>query len=270
MSQQSSTPRRSVAFAAMFLIVSVTAFVAAFHLFDGVYYGGLVASEVRRLVSRVSSPGAASRSEAPAGELQLPPGMPQEFALRLWQEQLDSQGMIERLIVGEISSVKIREVERKDDIALLRCTVEMADSTAAPGTIALRRFGSDWFVSYASGQRRSSTGGLIDILNAGDAGAPSGPLPKLADVDVELLNTMIAEQLESQAVIDEYLDGTVKEIVIDEVRGGPNTVTMDITMEETHGTGYARVVAIQSDDGKSSGWFLARFIKTGHDPPPLD
>lgn len=265
MVQQPGTSRRSVAFAAVFLVFAFAAFSAAFYLFDGAGYLAPVFDQAIGLMAfkNPSQPSSPAKVSTEPDKLQLPAGMTEEFALRLWQEQIDSQPMIERLINGEVASLKIEKVEKRGDEARLRCLVKMSDGTTTPGVIGFRRLGDNWYVAYASRERQRATGGGADGGGAGDGAPPSGPLPDLDDVDVELLSTMVREQIKSQSVIDEYLAGIVKEVFIEEVVPGPQTVTMTIEMDETHGDGYARLIAIKSDEADAREWFLARFIKTG-------
>lgn len=261
MNGQPSTSRKSVALATGFLLLSVIALGAVFYVLDGASAIQPIIDQVMALVSPQPSSSPVSNPGTQTAKLVLPAGMTQEFALRLWQEQVDSQAMIEKLVEGEVASLKIDKVKKSGDQASLSVTVKMKDGTSAPGILLFRRFGDEWFVASATGGRASTTGGQADSVSAGTGG--STQLPELGDVDLDLLSTILSEQLKSQSVIDEYLAGIVKEVFIEDVQGGPQTATMKVEMDETHGDGYAKLVAIQSASDGSPAWFLARFIKTG-------
>lgn len=256
MSTQPGTSRLPVAFAAFFLVAAVAAFGASFYLLDGV-------SLVTEAVGSLLSSGAAAGGSRPAtvtaepAKLELPDGMPEEFALRLWQEQLDSQEMIGRLVSGEITSLKVDRVATKGDEAKLFVTVTLRDLPKASGVIGLKRYGGDWYIAGVTSTREGA--------------APSRPsdLPSIDEVDIALLNTMIAENRKSQKVIGEYLAGIVREVHVEDITVGPKTATLEIEMDETHGEGYANLVAIQIEVNGELAWFLARFDKTGHNPPHL-
>lgn len=254
MGEQQSTSRRGVLLAGVAVVFAATTFAAAFYLFDGAaLIQDLFASG--NTVQTPSSPPATPATQT--DRLALPTGMPEEFALRMWQEQIDSQEMITRLVNGDITALTIRSVDAGDDEATLTVSARLADQTNVPGVIGMRRFEDQWYVAFATAKRN----GRIE--------RPSGKLPARSDVDLELLNTIFEQQGMSQPVIGEYLEGIVSRITMDEIRPGPNTTTIGVTMHEDHGLGFAQIVAIQREIGGKPHWFLARFTKTGHDPPEL-
>lgn len=251
MNQQPSTSHRSVAFAAFFLVLTLGLFAGAFYFLDGAsYVADLIGTSGD---TTATTPPTASEPQG----LQLPDGMSQEFALRIWQEQVDSQEMIGRLVSGEIASLRIDRVEKSDDSATLHCTVRHKDGADVEGIIVVRRFGENWYVSYATAGRDGATP------------PPTTPLPQASAVDTQLLSAIIAENIKSQDVLGEYLDGIVKEVFVDAINPGPSTTTLEIEMDETHGQGFANLVAIERDYKGQSMWFLASFTKTGHNPPEL-
>lgn len=255
MAQQPSTPRGTVAFAAAFMLVALVAFAAAFYIFDG---AGIVVDAIAGMglgtPSQVKDEIAAPAGPATPDNLKLPPGVTQEFALRLWQEQVDSQDMIRRLKDGEVAKMTFTKVERSGDEAILHTTVTFRDGTTAPGVIGMRKMGGTFFVAYASA-------GSDEVVRP-----PTGPLPALDDVDIPLLNTMLAEQVKSADISQEYVDGKVAAVTVGAVKPGLNTVTISLEMSEDHEEGYANLIAINSDAADDDLWLLARFAKTGTKP----
>lgn len=253
MVDQQSTSKRTVGFAGLAVILAIATFSVAFYLFDGV---GLVTGLIG---GGSDSPGvtASKPTTAVAEAPSLPDAVPEEFALRLWQEQIDSQPFILKMANGEVTSLKISGVESDSDIATLTVTARLNDKTSVPGVIGLRKFEDQWYVAFASSSR---DGRII---------RPSGDLPNIADVDIALLSTIFEQQDQSQEVIAEYLSGNVTEVLLQDVQRGPNTVTIPVEMIENHGEGYANIVLIKSETTEPPLWFLARFTKTGHDPANL-
>lgn len=252
MVEQQGTSRRTVVLAALAVVLAAAAFGVAFYLFDG------VALVTELIAGEAGDPPAVSQPPAtPDDRLVLPQGMTEEFALRLWQEQIDSQELIGRLVEGDISRLDISKVASDTNEATLTVSVTLSDKTKVPGVIGLRKFGDEWYVAFAS-QRRD-----------GKIVRPIGDLPTVEDVDIALLNTILDQQQQSQEVISEYLGGTVTSLTLEKPTPGPNTVTLAVEMQETHGEGYARIVAIKSEKAGRPLWFLARFTKTGHDPENL-
>lgn len=252
MVEQQSTSRRTVWLAALAVVLAASAFGVAFYLFDGV----TLVTEL--LAGEAGDPPAVTQPPAtPSDRLVLPQGMSEEFALRLWQEQIDSQELIGRLVEGDITRLDISKVASDTNEATLTVTVTLSDKTKVPGVIGLRKFGDEWYVAFAS-QRRD-----------GKIARPTSELPELEDIDIALLNTIFDQQQRSQEVISEYLGGIVTSLTLEDPTPGPNTVTLAVEMQETHGEGYARIVAIKSEKAGRPLWFLARFTKTGHDPENL-
>ena len=120
--------------------------------------------------------------------------------------------------------------------------------------------GANWYVDHISGLGSpDSTGAAQDTEEPHTF--PDTSLPKLADVDVGVLNTIFAEQDKSQEVFLDYLDGNVDRVVVTDVKRGPGTATILATMhEETH-TVEAQIVAITTDYRGKELWFLTRFSK---------
>lgn len=256
MVEQQSTSRRTVVFASIAVLLAAAAFGVAFYLFDGVaIVTGLVAGGSDS--PGVTAPKPSKATTATADQLVLPDGVSEEFALRLWQEQVDSQPLIQRMAGGEITSLEISRVESDTDIATLTVTARLVDKTSVPGVIGLRRFADRWYVAFATRDRD------------GSIARPSGYLPDIADVDLALLNTIFEQQDQSQEVITEYLSGGVTQVLLQDVQPGPNTVTIPVKMMEDHGEGYANIVLIEGGTTGRPLWFLARFTKTGHDPANL-
>lgn len=257
MTQQPSTSRAPVALWGLVLVLSLAVFAGAFWYLDGTSVVSGLFSQVMALI-QPSDPSSSSARPAASIEptLTLPAGMPEEFALRLWQEQLDSQATIRKLVDGQIVALTVKSVDVVGDEARLDSVVSFSDGTSASGVIGMRRFADNWYVAYADAGR-------------GDAAAPgpgSAPLPAIETVDVRLLNTILAQQVKSKDNLQEYVDGKVKKVTITGVKAGPNTATIKLDMDEDHEEAYADLVAIKQKVGSEDAWFLARFVKTGTSP----
>lgn len=255
MGEQQSTSRTPILLSAVAVLLAAAAFAAAFYYFDGVAaVNGLVSSVLPgERTSAAVNPSPAATSEQPT----LSASVPEDFALRLWQEQVDSKVMIDKLVAGDIESLRISRVESSSNDATLHVSVALSDESDATvdGVIGLRRFDDEWFVAYASMERD------------GVFTQATSPLPSVDDVDIELLNAMFAVQGENQGVFDEYVDGTVNSVTLKTPQPGPNTVSIDAVMHEDHGTATAQLVVVRSEFKGKSYWFITRFEKTGHDPP---
>lgn len=258
MKKQSSAPSKSVMVAGAFVLLAGILFALAFYYFDGAQMGrgvidGIVAA-VQPPQELAPSPPPAEPTRAEA--LQLPTGMPESFALRIWQEQVDSQRTIERLVKGEVVSLRIADVSVRGDEAVLTAEMQMRDGATIPGAIGMRRFGNVWYVAYATADRTEA-----------DVAPKETPLPTLEEIDVPLLNTIVAEQAKSADITQEYVDGTVRRVNVGEVRPGPNSATIELQSKESSEYASADLIAVK---GKAAGkelWFLVRFMKKGTTAP---
>lgn len=278
MPKQKGNPRKSVALAVVIVALSVAAFAAAFYYLDGMsLIDDLLGTGTIDATS--SSPGSTSQSTTPTSTtpggsratttavtpsgLALPEGVPEEFALRIWQEQIDSQSNLEHLASGDVRRVVILGANPVGDQSVLDIRAEFTDGTSSPGKIGFRRFGDVWYVSWVTGIRRGETGGQADDTAEGTGLSPDDrPLPDIADVDVELLNTIMREHVKSAAVSEEYATGVVEAVRIASLVEGPGTLTLKVEMDETHEEGYGDVIMISKEIEGKRHWFIARFTKT--------
>lgn len=247
MTDQHDNPKQpNVRIAVLFAVLAVLLFAAAFYLLDGMQLVQDLLGKAEQPDVVVETPGVVVTSNE---GLVLPKGMPQEFALRLWQEQIDSQANTRRLVDGEVESILITRVTQTGDDAVLDITAAFADGPSVQGTLEMQRYSGQWYFARLSGLRSDS------------APATETPLPSIEDVDIELLSTIVEQQSRSAAVLEEYATGVVKEIVIDRIIDGPGTVTIKIEMNETHEEGYGELILIEKSINGEPHWFVARFTK---------
>lgn len=251
MAKQQSTSLNAVLLTGLLFVLSLVAFMAAFYFFDG---PSVVSDLIGGNNPFATGERPASSSDVTSSALSLPDGMDDRYALQLWQEQVDSQYMIGRLVNGDIKSLSITDVETSSAEATISISARVADGTTVSGILGFRRFGDAWYIAYVS--RRND----YRVM------AESDELPDVSSIDVPLMNTILEQQGASQAVFKEYLAGGVYSIDLTGIRKGASTVSIDATMNENHGKGLARIVAIRRvHDGKTL-WFLARFVKLGDAP----
>ncbi|MDA3935827.1 MAG: hypothetical protein PF636_03030, partial [Actinomycetota bacterium] len=205
MEQQQTNPRKPVILAALIFVFAAAIFGAAFYLFDGMElvddfmasdpFGSGADTTSDSVDTAISDTSDTSDVSIVATDtLQLPPGMTEDFALRLWQEQIDSQVNIQKLVDGEVASFELGSVSKGSELATIPITVEFTDGSSAPGEFVLRRVGEAWYTAYIGGLRRLDTGGSANSVSQSESAIPSTPLPDIDDVDIEVLNTLVAQQ----------------------------------------------------------------------------
>ncbi|MDP2182300.1 MAG: hypothetical protein Q8K99_07000 [Actinomycetota bacterium] len=258
MTQQQASPKPSLARAAIILVLALAAFAAAFYFLDGM---SLVEDLLGGSETTNNLIPAKPTETTETATLRLPPGMTEEFALRIWQEQIDSQANILKLVDGQVESMTVSKVTQSGDRATLDIAAQFSDGTSAPGQLGMRSFGGKWYFAYVSGMRRGESGGLADDVGSGAGVEPTSAVPAVADVDVPLVNTILEQQATSSAVLEEYATGAVKSVRVADRVVSAGTVTLDIVMNESHETGYGQIVLISKQFDGETHWFVAKFTK---------
>lgn len=273
MNQQQRRPVSPVTVSALALVVALAAFGAAFWYLDGMTYLDRYLAGVETTDSEAPAPkrprvdrDTDDASKVPTDTLSLPAGMSRDFALRVWQEQLDSQATISRLVEGRVREMAITKVVTSSADTTLHVSVTFTDDSRANGVIGFHKVGKSWYFAYLSGRSTPGATGYAASIGVGDGSAPQGALPDLASVDYGLLNTIIIQQAASASIIEEYITGHVMGIDVGKPRKGSGTVTIPIVMREDHENGYADLILIESPSPDGPRWFIARFNKTKSEP----
>ncbi len=255
MSSQQRSPRKSVIVALVFALLAITAFGAAFYLLDGMSLVRDLLDGEPVLVDTTPTPPPQSTSTIEPAALELPEGVTEEFALRLWQEQIDSQVNIGRLAAGEITGLTITDVRVKGDVSTLDVQASLAEGPTVAGRIEMQRIGGRWYFASVAGLRAAGVGT--------DAESTPTPLPRLGDVDLDVLNTVLAEQVKSASVLEEYAIGTIAAVRIGSVVSGPGTATLPLAISEKGSpetTGELILISKKIDGDEL--WFVARFTRS--------
>jgi len=248
MANRSGTGRGPVLLAGALLVIAAAVFGVAFYFYDGMS----VAQEIIATLSGSTTLGTQPEPASAAEVLELPKGMPQEFALRVWQEQADSQRAIAPLVGDKVDSLKIDKVTVTGDVAKVDATLAFKDGTKAPGVIGLHRYADTWYVTYVSANASTDEGQQAE-----------SKLPDVSGVDVTLLNAVMAEQAKGRPVTQDIIDGRIDLLKTGTVRSGPNTVTIPLVMKGEGSDRTADLIAIRSESNGKEFWFLARFNETG-------
>lgn len=255
MTQQQASPKASLARAVIVLLLAVAAFAAAFYFLDGMSLVDDLLGGGSETTNNVVPAKPTETTETVT--LRLPPGMPEEFALRIWQEQIDSQANIRRLASGEVESMAITKVTQSGDRSTLDIVAKFSDGTSAPGKLGMRSFDGRWYFSYVSGLNRASSDDSGDVSME-----PTSAVVATDDVDIPLLNTILEQQTASSGVLEEYATGKVMSVRVATPVSSAGTVTLGIEMTESHEVGRGQIVLISKAIEGEAHWFLAKFSKT--------
>jgi hypothetical protein len=158
-----------------------------------------------------------------------------------------------------VERLTIAEVTTAGDEAILSITADFSDGTSAPGTVGMRKYGDVWYFAYVTGMRRGATDGSADTVAEDDGGPPESPLPSVEDVDIELLNTMLAEQAASASITERYANGSIDSVAVLGAQDGANTRSIEVQMAGSDATVSGQVIGIVSSEETGEMWFVARF-----------
>lgn len=246
--QTNKTTKVGLAIATVGVVLAGAMVAFAWLYFDG---GSVVAGLFSAQTQEPTADAVAVADESVADPvLELPAGMPESFALQVWQEQIDSQKNIRRLINGDFASLDLRSVGVQDDLATVQAEVVDTNGQWLPGTLRLRRIGERWF--------------FADITAGGHVATGSGEAasPKIEDVDIDALNAIMAEHEVHKDLVGMIAAGEVKQIVVKNTTQGPNTATIAVDIVTDSGTSEGDLVALRSESDQAEVWVLARLVES--------
>lgn len=246
--------------AALFLVLAVGLFAAAFVYVGGAdYVGGLLGG------------GPSAPATTPAAVAPKPVAKPAEvsdaLAKRMYIEQIESAASIKRLADGTCTGFTIDKVEEKS--ASEKWVAITAKFATAPntmkGVMAFSLQGGKWYFLW------------IQDLSSVDVATPEGLLgsPKLTEpteptdeeyteagiktVDNAVIAAILSSQAENQALVKGILDGDWTTIVLAKPETGQGTITVPVTATGTGGEVKGSVTLLTKQiDGKDRT-FVASF-----------
>ncbi len=193
---------------------------------------------------------------APKPSLNLPPGVSQTFAMRMYLEQIQSEDNFQRLVDGELSSISAEAVEKTEDGARVRITAHFADGSSGPGYLRLVKAKSGWYYASVAGTNDSKEENFASAVSDGDesdvdqsdadAVAHSG----VTAFDSGVINAILSQSQKNSALAEDLVAGKVTEIVFGEPQHGAGTVTIPAAVKYRQGsdrTGQAVLISKQID-----------------------
>lgn len=263
------------AIAVVLVIAFLAAFAAAFYFLGGVeLVSGLLGFATPATSPPTGNPGGASKGgAAPAASagatattasgLNLPDGVDEAFARRMYVEQLESQGNIAKLVDAQAKALTFGAVRTAANGVEVDVKATFADKTSANGILGMAQKQGKWFFVFISGKRSAATGGEADTVAAdgGDtlAGHASTANPT---IDPAVLNTILDEQVRSQDVLGAIADGAITRIAVDGVSRNVGTATLQVTMTGSGTPIKGKVLLIQKSIDGTDSWFITSFTKS--------
>lgn len=235
------------------LLVAGAAFAAALWYAGGPdaisQLGGLVGSFIPASLQSsggqkpASAPPAAVASATPVGAL------PAEAQQRMFLEQAESREALAALVGGRIASFELGTPVKTEASATVPLTAVFTDGSTISGVIHLKKYKSSWyFFSLTRDTTEDEREGVTPV--AFDSGVVSTITQQQALPGTqEILTTGM-------------LDGGYKTVKVEDVKMGPRTATIDVTLSDgSDPASKGRLVCISKTDGATTYWFVARFEK---------
>lgn len=184
-----------------------------------------------------------------ATELELPEGVDQDLAFRMYTEQVDSADSIARLVAGDFSSMRVERREVTSPTATLHVVLTDKKKLEYKGVVILDRGGDKWYF-------RTITS--VADFEASEAAAEDTPLIEQPDMGV--LNTILKEQTDNSATLSKIVDGTYTEVKLFKPKEGFRSVTIPVTFSGP-ATKQAKgeVTCIERTEQGREMWFVASF-----------
>lgn len=178
--------------------------------------------------------------------LQLPPGMPSKVAYDMYAEQLDAQESIAGLVDGDIAAFAVSKRIVNGSNAELQLDVRYRNGLVRKATMRLVKANNVWFVRTIT--RGSGTTEIV---------------PSVANPDIGVINTILAEQIQSSSVGTKFVNGTYTNVVLGRPRAGYRSTELPVTfsggkrVKKKAGT----VTCISKTAAGTPAWFITGFTE---------
>jgi hypothetical protein len=253
--------------ASAMVVLLLAAFGVSFYYLDGVgYVSGLVASLLAQPKPSAPAVVPSGSKAATSSPLNLPRGVDEAFAKRMYVEQLESETNIQKLVGGQVSgfSMGVGTTVTGGREVPIRATFK--DGTSGAGVLGLSQRQGDWYFVFISGRRTVKTGGQADsVANDPQEGFASNSDASLAKktVDKDVLNTILSEQAKNQEVLSALAAGAFTDVKVDGVQPGQGTATLNITLTGPKTASMkGRILCINKSIDGTDTWFVTSFSKS--------
>ena len=265
------------------VLLTILFFILALAVLAGaVYYVGGV-GYVTSLLNKGAAPGSGGSGNAnPAAaavptdtapavsttQLQLPAGVTEDLAKRMYVEEIQSQVNLNKMAAGEIARFDVTKVElsKNKDAAAIRVQAYFTDKTSAPGIIQLVKPAGAWYFMSFTGLNTATASGYAEPTNQGTVAfglqsnqkviADSG----VTTFDYGVINTFLAEQTANQDYIAAIVDGSLTTVGLGAPAKGAGTTTVPTNMTGTAPKPVAgEAVLIHTTVGGEQLTFLTSF-----------
>jgi hypothetical protein len=272
-------PRRRVGMSVVLAILAIGLFAVAFFYVGGMSYvnallGGTPAAPATpaKPAASVAATSTSTPGTVTSGGLNLPAGVDEWLAKRMYVEQIESSANLARLANGDVTRFVINRVDATDTTATISLNAFFSDGTSAPGVMYLVKRSGSWYFLAIGGMNLPSASGLaggvgsggsteIAETNAADVTETLGEMG-ISTFDPGVINSILSQQTVNQPLLKDVVSGTYTTIEMGKPSVGAGTTSVPVTLKGKSGAGQAgRLVLIKASIDGHDLTFLTTFNK---------
>jgi hypothetical protein len=280
--QGAARPKRSVALSVLVLVLALGVFAAAVWYVGGVdYVMGLLgagspapAAPAQQAASTTatSTVGRPIAGTTTSGGLNLPAGVDEMLAKRMYVEQIESTVNLAKLANGDVTRFVINRVDATDTTATISLNAMFSDGTSAPGVMYLVKRSGSWYFLSIGGMNMTKASGLAAGVGVG--GSTEIVESNLSDVtetlsglgiktfDTGVINSILSQQSVNQPLLKDVVGGTYTTIEMGKPLAGAGTSSVPVTLKGKSGVAQSgRLVLIKASVDGHDLTFLTTFSK---------
>lgn len=270
-------PKRGVVMSVVLAVLALGLFAAAFFYVGGMGYvnallGGTAPAPATPAKPAASKSATSTTGTTSSGGLNLPSGVDELLAKRMYLEQIESSANLTRLADGGVTRFVINGVDATDTTATISLSAFFSDGTSAPGVMYLVKRSGSWYFLAIGGMNLPGASGLAGGVGTG--GSTEIVESNVADVtetllelgiktfDTGVINSILSQQAVNQPVFKDVVAGTYTALEMGKPSAGAGTISVPVTLKSKSGADVAgRIVLIKSSIDGHDLTFLTTFNK---------
>lgn len=204
---------------------------------------------------------------SPAESLELPAGVTEDLAKRMYVEQIQSQVNLEKMADGRISRFDVTSVKMSDakDAAAVFVAAFFNDGTSGPGVIQLVKPADAWYFMSFTGLSGPDASGDAETVNEGTVAQGEQTDAEVVDssgivtFDEGVINTLLTQQTENQTLISGIVDGSYTKIVLGEPAKSAGTIVVPVDLSGKSADALKGEAVIIDSNDQDEHLFLTSF-----------
>jgi hypothetical protein len=242
--QTIARPKSHVLRSVLILLIALAVFGAAMWYTGGIdYVMGLLGGATPgspNTSQPAASAAASSTASSSTGSLNLPAGVDEALAKRMYVEQIESTNNLAKMAKGDVARFAINGVDATDTTATISLSVSFKDGTSAPGVMYLVKRSGSWYFLAIGGMNLPNASGLAGgVATGGSTEITEQNLPDVAEgmsqagistFDLGVINTILSQQTVNQPMLQALVGGTYNTMELGAPTAGLGTASVPVTL----------------------------------------